>query len=625
MSKKALPPPSAALDFNPLRVQLERLRNEMTSDACLASLKNIQVHECYRQSAENLLQYLCLRRHDLRELQAQLAEIGLSSLGRAEAAILAAVTSVMGVLQRLEEPNTQEPKARDRGLHEGERLLAAHADALFGKARGTRSVRIMVTLPSEAAHNRDLIEALIKEGMDCARINCAHDDPDSWRAMIEHVRAAEKALGLKCKVALDLAGPKLRTGPIATAPSVKKVRPTRDCYGHVISPAHVRITWTNAAINESDTDACFLVTSDKALAVRAGDTLRLRDARGSKRKMKVIASDEEGCLAELKKTAYFTDGMQIKQRRASKTHGRMRLTELPPREQHLTLRVGDLLTLIADDQPIDPPSNDNAETARIGCTLPYVLAAVAAGDPVWFDDGKIGARVEKASADALILRITQIAHASGRAKLASDKGINFPDNALPVRAPTEDDIETLAFAAKHADIVQMSFANSAEDVIELIDHLERLDATHLGVVLKIETRAGFENLPKMLLAGMRLPRFGVMIARGDLAVETGFERLAEIQEEILCLCEAAHVPVIWATQVLESLAKKGAPARSEITDAAMSVRAECVMLNKGPYILKAVTTLNDVLRRMREHRAKKRDLLRSLQVAGRQDATGALS
>lgn len=105
MSKKALTPPSAALHFNPLRVQLERLRNEMTSDACLASLKNIQVHECYRQSAENLLQYLCLRRHDLRELQAQLAEIGLSSLGRAEAAILAAVTSVMGVLQRLEEPD----------------------------------------------------------------------------------------------------------------------------------------------------------------------------------------------------------------------------------------------------------------------------------------------------------------------------------------------------------------------------------------------------------------------------------------------------------------------------------------------------------------------------------------
>ncbi|MBD9412453.1 pyruvate kinase [Pseudomonas stutzeri] len=618
MSEKAAPRPSAVLGCN-LRMQLERLRTEMTCDACLAPLEDFRVHQCYRRSAENLLQYLCLRRHDLREMQAQLAEIGLSSLGRAEAATLAAVTSVIDVLQRLEDPNSPAPKALGLDLNEGGRLLAAHADALFGARLTARPVRIMVTLPSEAAHDRELIDALITEGMDCARINCAHDDPESWRAMIEHVRAAEKALGRKCTVALDLAGPKLRTGPIAEAPGVMKVRPKRDCYGHVIRPACVRITWTNAASDESDTDACFLVESDKALAVHAGDTLRLRDARGSRRKMKVVACDQDGCLAELCKTTYFTNGMQIRQRRAGKTLARMRVNGLPPREQHLTLRVGDLLTLIADDQPIDLPSIGNGPAARIGCTLPHVLAAVAAGDPVWFDDGKIGARVEQASADALTLRITQVAHASGLAKLASDKGINFPDSNLPIRAPTKDDVETLTFAAKHADIVQMSFANSAEDVIELFDHLDRLNARHLGVVLKIETRAGFENLPSMLLAGMRSPRFGVMIARGDLAVESGFERLAEIQEEILCLCEAAHVPVIWATQVLENLAKKGAPARSEITDAAMSVRAECVMLNKGPYILKAVTTLNDVLHRMREHRTKKRDLLRSLQVARRLD------
>ncbi len=66
-------------------------------------------------------------------------------------------------------------------------------------------------------------------------------------------------------------------------------------------------------------------------------------------------------------------------------------------------------------------------------------------------------------------------------------------------------------------------------------------------------------------------------------MECGYQRLAEVQEEILWICEAAHVPVIWATQVLETLAKKGMPSRSEITDAAMGERAECVMLNKGPY------------------------------------------
>jgi pyruvate kinase len=134
-------------------------------------------------------------------------------------------------------------------------------------------------------------------------------------------------------------------------------------------------------------------------------------------------------------------------------------------------------------------------------------------------------------------------------------------------------------------------------------------------VLKIETRRGFESLPDMLLTAMRAPQCGVMIARGDLAVECGFERLAEVQEEILWLCEAAHVPVIWATQVLETLAKEGRPSRAEITDAAMGLRAECVMLNKGPYVLSAVRALDDILRRMHAHQSKKRSMLRALRLA----------
>jgi pyruvate kinase len=103
-----------------------------------------------------------------------------------------------------------------------------------------------------------------------------------------------------------------------------------------------------------------------------------------------------------------------------------------------------------------------------------------------------------------------------------------------------------------------------------------------------------------------------MIARGDLAVEIGYERLSEIQEEILWLCEAAHVPVIWATQVLESLVKRGMPSRGEFTDAAMAERAECVMLNKGPYIEEGIAVLDDVLRRMETHRIKRSAQLRPL-------------
>jgi pyruvate kinase len=169
--------------------------------------------------------------------------------------------------------------------------------------------------------------------------------------------------------------------------------------------------------------------------------------------------------------------------------------------------------------------------------------------------------------------------------------------------------------ARHADIVELSFANTARDVALLQEHLARLGSRQPAIVLKIETRRGFENLPDMLLTAMRAPCCGVMIARGDLAVECGFERLAEVQEEILWICEAAHVPVIWATQVLETLAKEGMPSRAEITDAAMGDRAECVMLNKGPYMVTAVRVLDGILRRMQAHQAKKRSMLRELHLA----------
>jgi pyruvate kinase len=106
-----------------------------------------------------------------------------------------------------------------------------------------------------------------------------------------------------------------------------------------------------------------------------------------------------------------------------------------------------------------------------------------------------------------------------------------------------------------------------------------------------------------------------MVARGDLAVEVGFERLSEVQEEILWICEAAHVPVIWATQILEGLAKKGAPSRAEVTDAAMSQRAECAMLNKGPHIEETTRFLSGILSRMGAHSRKRRATLRRLSIA----------
>jgi len=232
------------------------------------------------------------------------------------------------------------------------------------------------------------------------------------------------------------------------------------------------------------------------------------------------------------------------------------------------------------------------------------------GAPVWIDDGKISTYVSKKTDDFVVLRISKTGPKG--AKITSDKGFNLPKTTLDLPALTKKDKEDLNFICKHADIAGFSFIETADDMRELIAELKLRNASKMPIIAKIETALAVKNLPEILFTNMMNHPLGVMIARGDLAVELGNVRMAEIQEEILWLSEAAHVPVVWATQVLESIAKYGTRSRPEFTDAAMSVRAECVMLNKGPYILDALRSLNAVLKRMQDHQHKKISRLRAL-------------
>ena len=347
--------------------------------------------------------------------------------------------------------------------------------------------------------------------------------------------------------------------------------------------------------------------------------MKLTDARNSRRTFRVVDVTDQGCWAEANQTAYIVPGTILHHERGAgkKDERDGCVGQLPTGEPPLSLRQGDLLILTRDLKPGRPATYDTAgqilTPAAIGCTIPEVFDDVRAGESIWFDDGKIGGVVEKVENARILVRITQ-EHLKA-VKLRADKGINLPDSNLRLAAMTAKDIKDLSFVAQHADVVELSFANSVQDVESLHHRLASLGSRQPAIVLKIETRHGFEHLPDMLLSAMRAPCCGVMIARGDLAVECGFERLAEVQEEILWICEAAHVPVIWATQVLETLAQEGIPSRAEITDAAMGERAECVMLNKGPYVLSAVRVLDDILRRMQTNQAKKGSTLRKLRLA----------
>jgi len=565
------------------------------------------------QSARNLVHYLALRSFDLRASQERLAALGISSLGRSEGHVLYNLDVVLAILYRL--AGLPQPRRVVEGVtpSEGRDILGRNAIRLLGPTREGRSDRIMVTMPDRAATDYDLVRDLLASGMDCMRINCAHDRESDWAGMLSNLRSAEKELGRKCRILMDIAGPKLRTGPMKPGPRVVRIRPKRDSLGRVLKPARVWLTPNEGREEPTGPADVTLPLPAKFLkGLRPGTVLHFRDARGSKRALHVGSRKGNSCWASSKKTAYVTKGTVLSSGQKSAKVG-----SLPSVVQPISLEVGDILIVsgkrIEGTDALRDVAGRVMSPAIISCTLPLALAAVRRGQPMWFDDGKIGGIVVSASRRQARVRITHAAQ--GGSKLQGDKGINLPKTSLRLPPITRKDIKDLEFITKHADLVGYSFMRAPEDVDLLRSTLSKRGAGEMGMVLKIETLQAFEHLPIILLAAMRAPLVGVMIARGDLAVECGYERLSEVQEEILWLCEAAHMPTIWATQVLEGLTKNGIPSRAEITDAAMGERAECVMLNKGPHMVEAVKALDNILQRMQAHQAKKSALLRHLNIA----------
>jgi len=329
----------------------------------------------------------------------------------------------------------------------------------------------------------------------------------------------------------------------------------------------------------------------------------------------VVHRDEAGVRVECAQTAYLVADTRLRHPHKGQRPRHSRLADLPRPQGVLHLERGSTLRLTRNTPAAVQTASRGkapAQVPTVACTLPEVFGQVCVGERIWFDDGRIGGVIRRVREEALDVEIT---HArDGGEKLAGDKGINLPDSPLSLPALTDKDLADLEAVSRLADMVGLSFVQQATDVDALRARLRELGKPELGIVLKIETRRAFEHLPELLFSAMGSPAAGIMIARGDLAVECGYERLAEVQEEILWAAEAAHMPVIWATQVLETLAKTGLPSRAEITDAAMGERAECVMLNKGPHIAEAIRTLDDILRRMQAHQSKKRSLLRALKA-----------
>lgn len=454
----------------------------------------------FKESARNLSYYLALRNYDIRKLQADLVPLGISSLGRAENKTLSTLQSVIHTLAAICQTTVDDiPRPGLSEFTRGQEQLEKNVQQILGEKSKKRETLIMVTMPSEAAKDKKLVRDLIQEGMNIARINCAHDDESVWKKMVKNIKEIAQEEEKDVRILMDIAGPKIRTDWIFT------------------------------------------------------------------------------------------------------THKRPKV------------QVGDQILLTNDFETL--PISFEGKVV-VGSDIKPIFKALEVNDPVLIDDGSVECFVESKSDLQAVLKVKKVKGNSVRIK--AEKGLNFPKTDFEIDIMTEKDHHDIKIAAEHADVIGCSFVRNPQDIVEIQNRLEEVlkeEAHKMPLMAKIETEQAVTNLPEIIFTAASKNPFSVMIARGDLAVETGYIRLAEVQQEILWFAEAADVPVVWGTEVLANLIKTGIPSRAEVTDAAEGAGADCVMINKGEYAVEAVTMLDGIFKRMRRHQSKKTPQLRRLEIA----------
>ena len=314
------------------------------------------------------------------------------------------------------------------------------------------------------------------------------------------------------------------------------------------------------------------------------------------------ASDDRGTIRELADA-----GMAVARLNASHgTHADR--AEVIDRIHAVDAAVDDPLSSMLDlqgpevrtaeiDDPIDLPTDatvrfvegDTATPEEVG--LSYAISTVEPGDTVLLDDGRIETRVEAVDGDVVTARIV-----SG-GELGCRKGVNIPGVDLDLDVVTDRDRRDIEVAVEgDADFVAASFVRDADDVYEVTDAIENAGGD-IPVVSKIERAGAVDNIDEIVEAS-----YGVMVARGDLGVECPLEHVPMVQKRIIHSAQDAGVPVITATEMLDSMVHSRRPTRAEASDVANAVLdgTDAVMLSgetaMGDHPVRVVETMDRIVR-----------------------------
>jgi len=575
---------------------LEEMLNE------LLELKHIITSDKQsdNRSLDNLNSYVKLRSLDISKLQNQLTSIGLSSLGRAQSCVLNSLNQDIVILSKLlhkEYTDTNSAITFDEA-----KSIMIENSKIFGRVNDNFLTKVMVTLPSEAKESPELISNLIANGTSVFRINTAHDDAATWNTMARYIKDENLKQNRNVKIYVDLAGPKNRTGSIKRVFNPFKIGSWRD-------PKLVKLLSNKKQdVYTAKGDPSTLVVTEEFYELcKQNSKLKIDDfERERVQTYDIIKQDDQLFINANKKITIFEDTTLSIDNKVIKNISKLYNLYHQPIE----LRVFCEDKVIITDHDIigqnDFYYDGEKYAAVIGTTNKEIFKFIAPGDEIFIDDGKIGLTILKINDIGVVCKVF-LAKENGTV-IKEEKGINFPNTDLDISAITQTDERNFEDIVDFADIIGLSFAQTANDIKKLQNMLEAKGKTSVAIAPKIETKTALENLPDILKQLLKWENYAIMIARGDLAIEVGFDNLPYIQDEIFGICEAAHVPVIYATQILEGKMKNNLPTRAEVTDAANAQRADCVMLNKGPFVVDTVIAIKNILRNIHKLHQKNRQL-----------------
>lgn len=594
---------------------------------------------CY-PSLVNLAHYLAMReldRQSMETLADELAAAGLASLDAVEAHVMASLTAMLQLLNcGSDTPEglfTGQLAGFDYPLRKtGQAILQNNRVAVLGRACNENTPVgakcIAVTLPDEAATDYRLVGQLVRSGMTIARIQCARGNAAQWRQMIGNVRRAVLDNHASCRILMELAGRQARIGAIFNDPQSLYIKVKKNGDGKSARPIRFVIVpdEQGKSIAARELNQAFVIPVPRAVYANLShhDRLSLVDVRGKLRHITITkASDEHAVLGYCEKTVHLMTGLPVTWQRCFdlqcgdyREEHTFRFVNVNSAAGKVRLRIGDCVFLhkrqIWSFIENDTSRGASAYAAHIQCSVPEIIDLLELGARVWIDQGKLSAYVCEKTGGYVVLRITKThARAGGKAvsrgvRLKTGMQLDFPGTVLDGLALTNKDCSDLGFICDHADMVGLPGIETASDMRALTAALRQRNACALPVVLTVEATRVARYLPNILFSALPVHPISVMVVGGSIAwsgnqavVSSG----ADIRQEIMQLCRAAHVPVVWAPYALESTVRYSARNRLELADAVLQIRAEGVLLNYGENIVQALQLLQTALRggRCRHH------------------------